>query len=44
MADIEGRGPIRGDESRVRLTSPPQIDIGGIEVRIMSGESLLEDR
>ena len=32
---------IIGDESRVVLTSPPHIDSGGIEVRIMSGESLL---
>ena len=36
--------PIRGSELRVGLNSPPQIDTRGIEVRLMSGESLLEAR
>ena len=35
---------ITGAESRVRLTSPPQLDNGGVEVRLMSGEILLEAR
>ena len=41
---LKGGEPITGAESRVRLTSPPQIDNGGIEVRLMSGEILLEAR
>ena len=36
--------PIRGAVSRVGLTSPPQIDTGGIEAGLMSGESLLDYR
>ena len=36
--------PIVGAYLRVRLTSSPQLDTGGIEVRLMSGESLLEAR
>ena len=40
----KGGEPIIGTESRVGLTSPPQIDTGGGEVRIVSGESLLEAR
>ena len=38
---LKGGEHIRGSESRVGLTSPPQLDTGGIEVRLMSGESLL---
>ena len=37
-------GDIIGAKLRVELTSPPQLDTGGIEVRIVSGESLLEAR
>ena len=41
---LKGGEPIRGAESRVGLTSLPQLDTRGIEVRLMSGESLLEAR
>ena len=41
---LKGGERIRGDVSRVGLTSPPQLDTGGIEVRIMSGEILLDTR
>ena len=41
---LKGEGPIRGYDSRVRLTSPPHIDTGGVDVRIMSGDSLLDSR
>ena len=41
---LKGGGPIRGSESRVILTSPPQIITGCIDTRRMSRESLLEDR
>ena len=34
--------PIGGADSRVVLTSSPQFDTGGIDVRLMSGESLLK--
>ena len=37
---LKGGEPIRGAESRVGLTSLPQLDTRGIEVRLMSGESL----
>ena len=36
--------PIRGSVSRVGLTSSPHLDTGGIKVRLMSGEILLEAR
>ena len=41
---LKGGEHIIGAESRVGLTSPHQLDNGGIEVRLMSGESLLETR
>ena len=41
---MKGRETIRGADSRVGLTSPPLLDTGGIEVMLMSGESLLEAR
>ena len=41
---LKGGELITGSESRVGLTSPNQIDTGGIEVRLMSGEILLEAR
>ena len=34
--------PIIGSDSRVGLISSPQLNTGGIEVRIISGESLFE--
>ena len=37
-------GPIGGADSSVGLTSSPQLDTGGIEVSILSGESLLKPR
>ena len=42
--DIEGRSPIEGTNSRVRLASSPQIDTGEVEVRTMSGEIILDTR
>ena len=33
----KGGEPITGAELRVGLTSPPQLDTGGIDVRIISG-------
>ena len=41
---LKGGEPITGAKSRVGLTSPSQLDTGGIEVRLTSGESLLESR
>ena len=43
VADIEGRGNYHRSqvEGGTDLT-PPQLDTGGIDVRLMSGESLLE--
>ena len=41
---LKGWETIIGDEPRVGLTSTPQIDTGGSEVRLMSGERLLEAR
>ena len=38
---LNGGEPTGGADSRVGLTSSPQLDTGGIEVRIVSGESLL---
>ena len=38
---LKGGGHIIGAESRLGLTSTPQFDTGGIEVRPISGESLL---
>ena len=37
-------GPITGSESRVGLTSPHDLDTGGVEVRLISGEIILEAR
>ena len=39
---LKGGEPVTGAELRVVLTSNPQIDTEGIEVRLRSGESLLE--
>ena len=39
---LKGGEPITGAESRMVLTPSPQFDTRGIEVRLMSGESLLE--
>ena len=39
---IEGGEPIGESVLRVLLTSYPQIDAGGGNIRIMSGESLLD--
>ena len=41
---LKGGELITGSESGVGLTSPPQLDTGGVEVRLMSGEILLEAR
>ena len=41
---IIGGYPIRGSDSGVGLISSPQIDTGGIKVRLMSRESLFEAR
>ena len=41
---LKGGEPICGAGSKARLKSFPQIDTGGIEVRLMSGERLLESR
>ena len=41
---LKGGEPIIGSESRVRLTSTPQIETEGIDNRLISGESILEDR
>ena len=41
---LKGGEHIIGAESRVGLTSPPHTDTRKIEVRLMSGESLLEAR
>ena len=37
LLTLKGGGPIRGDKLMVGLTSPPQLDTKGIEVRLMSG-------
>ena len=42
VAVIEGGENIGGSVLIVELTSPPNIDTGGIEVRPMSGVDLLE--
>ena len=41
---MKGGKPIRGAELRLGLTSPPQLGNRGIEIRLVSGESLLESR
>ena len=41
---LKGGEPTGGAGSRVGLISSPHIDRGGIEVRIMPGEILLEAR
>ena len=41
---LKGGGSIIGAKSRMGMTSPPHIDTRGIEVRLTSGESLLETR
>ena len=41
---LKGGEPITGAKLRVGMTSPTHIDNGGIEVRIMLGESILEAR
>ena len=41
---LKGGESIRGVVLRVGLTPYPQIDTGGIKVRIMLEENLLEDR
>ena len=41
---IIGGYPIRGSDSGVGLISSPQIDTGGIKVRLMLGEIILEAR
>ena len=41
---MKGGEPIGGAVSRVGLTSSPHIDTREIEVRLVSGESLLEAR
>ena len=45
MTNIEGRGTYHRKrvEGETELT-PPKLDTGGIEVRLISGESLLEAR
>ena len=41
---MKGGETIGGADSRVGLTSSPQLDTGGIKVRLVSGKSLLESR
>ena len=41
---MKGGEPIIGYESRVGLTLTSQLDIGRIEVKLVSGENLLEAR
>ena len=41
---LKGGEPTRVNDSRVGLTSYPHLDTGGIYVRLMSGESILEAR
>ena len=41
---MKGGGVIVGANSRVILTSSPQLYARGVEVRIISGESLLDPR
>ena len=44
MDDIKGRGTYNRSQVKGGTDLTPQLDTGGIEVRIIQGESLLEAR
>ena len=41
---LKGGDTIEGDNSRVILASSPQLDTGGVDVKTMSGDIILETR